>query len=226
MYKLNAYSIIRLSDGAFIPISEGNRDYQQFLEDVKVNSISIVEGEDVIAPDYVALRTGEDGYASTGDQLGMIAEGGTTHADHVAAIKTAFPKSNTGGTTIAAIPSWVQTEADALLFSEQLAAYKTAVARLTQYVVSVGRAEVTATRVIGQELDADNVLVDTTETYVIAAAIAAAPATVEQTTYDIDNVATTTTIDNPLITADVAERAAAQVIVDATPAPVIAAASS
>ena len=118
MYKLNEDSITRLSDNAFIPQAEGNRDYQQFLQDVKVNTISIVEGADVIAPDYVALRTGVDGYASTGDQLGMIAAGGTTHADHVAAVKTEFPKSNTGGTTIAAVPDWVQTAADAAELQE------------------------------------------------------------------------------------------------------------
>ena len=122
MYKLkqheNSYGIIRLSDNAYIPQAEDNRDYQQFLQDVKVNTISIVEGADVIAPDYVALRTGVDGYASTGDQLGMIAAGGTTHADHVAAVKTEFPKSNTGGTTIAAVPDWVQTAADAVELQE------------------------------------------------------------------------------------------------------------
>jgi len=115
MYKLNENnSIQRLSDNASIPISEGNRDYQQFLQDVKVNTISIVEGADIISPDYVALRTGADGYASTGDQLGMIAEGGTTHSDHVASVKSAFPKSNTGSTTVDDVPSWVQTAADAV----------------------------------------------------------------------------------------------------------------
>jgi len=118
MYKLNENGITRLSDNTSIPQAEGNRDYQQFLQDVKVHTISIVEGADVIAPDYVALRTGADGYASTGDQLGMIAAGGTTHADHVAAVKTEFPKSNTGGTTIAAIPDWVQTAADAAELQE------------------------------------------------------------------------------------------------------------
>jgi hypothetical protein len=118
VYKLHEDSIQRLSDNASIPQAEGNRDYQQFLQDVKVNTISIVEGADVIAPDYVALRTGVDGYASIGDQLGMIAAGGTTHADHVAAVKTEFPKSNTGGTTIAAVPDWVQTAADAVELQE------------------------------------------------------------------------------------------------------------
>ncbi len=75
MYKLNkfedSYSIKRLSDNASIPKDSGNRDFQQFLQDVKVNGISIVEGADVVEPDYVALRTGVDGYASTCEQLGM-----------------------------------------------------------------------------------------------------------------------------------------------------------
>jgi len=122
MYKLNkyedSYSIQRLSDNACVPRDDGNRDYQQFLQDVKVNTTSIVAGEDVISPDYVALRTGVDGYASTGDQLGMIAAGDGSHATHVASVKTAFPKSNTGSTTVADVPSWVQTAADAVPLQE------------------------------------------------------------------------------------------------------------
>ena len=110
MYKLNEDSIKRLSDGASIPQAEGNRDYQQFLQDVKVNGLTIVEGADVIEPDYVALRTGVDGYASTGEQLGMVADG--TQAAHVADVKTRFPKTIIGGTTIADVPAWVKTEAD------------------------------------------------------------------------------------------------------------------
>ena len=61
MYKLNENSIQRLSDNASIPQASGNRDYQQFLQDVKKEGISIVEGSDVVEPDYVALRTGVDG---------------------------------------------------------------------------------------------------------------------------------------------------------------------
>ena len=119
MYKLTEYgSIQKLSENTFFSRAEGNRDYQQFLQDVKVNTISIVEGADVIAPDYVALRTGVDGYASTGDQLGMIAAGDGSHATHVASVKTAFPKSNTGSTTVSDVPSWVQTAADAAPLQE------------------------------------------------------------------------------------------------------------
>ena len=121
MYKLiqnlnNSYSITRLSDNASIPQAEGNRDYQQFLQDVKKEGISIVEGSDVVEPDYVALRTGEDGYASTGEQFGMQTDG--TWDAHIADVKARFPKTITGGTTIADVPSWVQEEADKVELQE------------------------------------------------------------------------------------------------------------
>ena len=111
MYKLNEDSITRLSDNASIPQAEGNRDYQQFLQDVKVNGLTIVEGADVIEPDYVALRTGVDGYASTGEQLGMIADG--TQVAHVTDVKTRFPKTITGGTTIGDVPQDILDAAEA-----------------------------------------------------------------------------------------------------------------
>ena len=112
MYKLTENSIQRLSDNASIPQAEGNRDYQQFLQDVKVHTISIVEGADVVEPDYVALRTGADGYASTGDQLDMQYKDDGSWEAHILDVKTRFPKTNTGSTTIADVPSWVQEEAD------------------------------------------------------------------------------------------------------------------
>ena len=116
MYKLNENSIQRLSDNAGIPLAEGNRDYQQFLQDVKKEGISIVEGADVVEPDYVALRTGADGYASTGDQLDMQYKG--TWEAHIEDVKTRFPKTNTGSTTIADVPAWVQEEADKVELQE------------------------------------------------------------------------------------------------------------
>ena len=119
MYKLIADDrFVRLSDGLRIPKVEGNRHYQQFLQDVKVNSISIVEGEDVIAPDYVALRIGEDGYASTGEQLDMQYKDDGSWEAHILDVKTRYPKTNTGSTTIAAVPSWVQEEADKVELQE------------------------------------------------------------------------------------------------------------
>ena len=116
MYKLNEDSITRLSDNASIPMAEGNRDYRQFLQDVKKQGISIVEGSDVVEPDYVALRTGEDGYASVTEQLGMQTDG--TWDTHVAEVKAKFPKTITGGTTIADVPAWVQEAADAVELQE------------------------------------------------------------------------------------------------------------
>jgi hypothetical protein len=118
MYKLTENSIQRLSDNASIPQAEGNRDYQQFLQDVKVHTISIVEGADVVEPDYVALRTGEDGYASTGDQLDMQYKDDGSWEAHILDVKTRFPKTNTGSTTIADVPSWVQEAADAVELQE------------------------------------------------------------------------------------------------------------
>jgi len=121
MYKLTqyegSYRITRLSDNASIPQAEGSIDYQQFLQDVKANGISIVEGSDVVEPDYVALRTGEDGYASTGEQFGMQTDG--TWDAHVAEVKAKFPKTITGGTTIADVPAWVQEEADKIELIEE-----------------------------------------------------------------------------------------------------------
>ena len=116
MYKLHKTIILRLSDKSNIPISEGNRDYQQFLQDVKEHTISIVEGADVVEPDYVALRTGADGYASTGEQFGMQTDG--TWDAHIAEVKAKFPKTITGGTTVADVPAWVQEEADKVELAE------------------------------------------------------------------------------------------------------------
>jgi len=118
MYKLTENSIQRLSDGASIPQSSDNRDYQQFLQDVKKQGISIVEGADVVEPGYVALRTGAEGYAPVTEQLGMQTDG--TWDDHVADVKTRFPKTITGGTTIADVPAWVQEEADKVELKETI----------------------------------------------------------------------------------------------------------
>ena len=110
MYKLNENTIQRLSDKACIPKAEGNRDYTKFLQDVKELGLAIVEGEDIIEPDYIALRTGVDGYASIGEQLGMQTDG--TWDAHVAEVKAKFPKTLKGGTSIAEVPSWVLEESE------------------------------------------------------------------------------------------------------------------
>ena len=48
MYKFtNATTIKRLADNAFIPVNEGNVDYQLFVKDVIDKGTSIVEGVDL-----------------------------------------------------------------------------------------------------------------------------------------------------------------------------------
>ena len=216
MYKLNENSITRLSDSASIPLWEANRDYQQFIQDVANGAT--VEGETVTEPDYVALRTGPDGYASTGEQLGMIADG--TQKAHVAEVKAKFPKTITGGESIADVPEWVHEKSDAWLFNDQLEKYAAAVKRLSQYVLADGRDEVTES----QEVAGNALYNEETGEFepqmmdvVVQTAIDPLPATVEQTTYDDEGNATVTNIENPLITQDNLERTDAQAVVDATP---------
>ena len=126
---------------------------------------------------------------------------------------------NEGNIPTGDIPTDLQTAADAKQFAQQLESYTTATARLAQYVLSVGRAEVTESLPTGEQvwneetMDMDDVMADV----VTVTAIDPVDATVEVTTYNDEDDATTTTVENPLITQDNAERAAAQAIVDATP---------
>jgi len=203
-----------------VPNDPANTDYQAILDWINEGNTPV--GPDVIEPDYVALRTGPDGYASTGDQLGMIADG--TQAAHVADVKARFPKTNTGSTTIGDVPQDILDAAAAKLAAQQLSAYTTAIARLSQYVLSVGRAEVTESRATGEQvlneetMQMDDVMADV----VTVTAIDALDATVEVTTYDFDtDTSSTETVTNPLIVTDVSERTDAQAIVDATPSAVV-----
>ena len=122
------------------------------------------------------------------------------------------------------IPSDLQTAADAKLAAKQLSSYTTATARLAQYVLSVGRAEVTESQPTGEQVfneetyEMDDVMADV----VTVTAIDALDATVEVTTYDFDtDTSSTETVTNPLIATDVSERTDAQAIVDATPSAVV-----
>jgi len=229
MYKLRAESIQRLSDGAGIPIAEGNRDYQQFIQDVAEQGISIVEGQDVIEPDYVALRTGVDGYAATGEQFDMQYKG--TWEAHITDVKEKFPKTITGSTTVDEVPSWVQEKADTWLFNKQLGEYTAAVARLDKYILADGREEVTEmidTLEVVVDDEGMPVLTDDEVTYVqeevvTVSAVEALEPTVEVTVYsdDIDAEPTVNTVENPEITQDNTQRAEAQAVVDSTPQAVI-----
>ena len=99
-------------------------------------------------------------------------------------------------------------------FNWQLAEYRKATARLAQYRLADGRPEVYEDQPTGEYDDEGN---EVMESVLVQTAIDPLDATVEQTTYDDEGNATTETVDNPLIVADDAERAAAQAVVDGTP---------
>ena len=105
-------TIIEQSEGWSIPRSSGNRHYQQFIQDVAEQGIEIVEGPDIIEPDYATLRQQE--YPSREEQLDMMywdkVNGTTVWEDTIQAIKDKYPKTITGGTTIGLIPEWVMEE--------------------------------------------------------------------------------------------------------------------
>ena len=123
------------------------------------------------------------------------------------------------------VPEPMATEAATWLFNQQLADYKTATARLAQYIVADGRTEVIESQPTGDRvLDEDTGEMEDVMTNVITVtAIEPVEATVTRTVYSEDDPMAETveeTIENPLITTDVAERADAQAVVDGTPQPV------
>jgi hypothetical protein len=123
------------------------------------------------------------------------------------------------------IPEDLQSAADAKLFAQQLADYKTATARLAQYVVADGRAEVREMQPTGEQVFNEETMEmeDLMHEVITVTAIDPVEPTVTRMVYSEDDPMaepTEETIENPLITTDVAERAEAQAVVDATPQPV------
>ena len=156
-------------------------------------------------------------YPPMAEQLDKIFhEGIDAWKSDIQIIKDAHPKAVIDNDTLAEKRSQA-------LFDHQLKEYTKAVERLSQYQVELGREEVSEDVVTGQIWDEEaEELVDMTDmTRITVSSIEPVDATLEQTTYDRDGVATTTTVENPLITQDNAERAEAQAIVDATPQSVI-----
>jgi hypothetical protein len=101
-------------------------------------------------------------------------------------------------------------------FNWQLAEYRTATARLAQYVLADGRAAVYEDQPTG-EFDESGL--EVVESVLVQSAIDPLDATVERLVYADDPMVepTAETIPNPLIVQDVAERAAAQAVIDGTP---------
>lgn len=128
------------------------------------------------------------------------------------------------------IPAELQAAADTKQFNQQLAAYRVAVARLAQYVVADGRAEVREMQPTGEQVfnEETGEMEDVMQEVITVTAIEPVEATVERTVYPDDPMSdaepTIETIENPLITKDNEERAAAQAVVDATPQAVVDAA--
>lgn len=125
MYKLHDGDTI--SKGTlFIPRASENKDYQQFIQDVAEQGIEIVEGPDVVEPSYVELREAE--YPPYSDQFDQIYhEGVDAWKASIQQIKDRYPKTITGGTTVASVPSWVQEAADNWNYNKQLHEYVAAV---------------------------------------------------------------------------------------------------
>ena len=228
-YKIGRYGGSILFGNMCIPRTEGNRHYQQFIQDVAEQGIEIVEGPDVKSHSYDRLRQQE--YPSREEQLDMMywdkVNGTTVWEDTIQAIKDKYPKTITGGTTIGEVPAWVQEAADNWTFNKQLREYVAAVERLEQYILSEGRPEiredvVVETREVFNEETGELETVNITENVITQTAIEPLEATVEVTEYDEETMeSTTTTVPNPLIVKDEEERAAAQAVIDATPQEVI-----
>ena len=113
MYKIIDDTLI-LKGNTYIPRSVNNIEYQQFLQDVKEQGYSIVEGPTVgITTDYKKARSAE--YPPMEDQLDKIYHSGVdAWKVDIKAIKDKYPKTQVGVTTVAAVPDWVQTEVDKL----------------------------------------------------------------------------------------------------------------
>ena len=165
-------------------------------------------------------RQRADEYPEYTDYLDGVVKGDQDQIDaYIAAcqaVKDKYPKVEIDETELAS------RKAQALA-NHQLEEYTKAVARLAQYQVSLGREEVVESQSTGERIwdEESGEMVDVMADVITVSAIDPVDATVEQTTYDEDGVATTTTIENPLITKDNAERAEAQAVVDATPSAVV-----
>ena len=111
-YKLvNETTIKRLSDNAFIPVNEDNKDYQLFKADVVGIGTSCVVGIDTVTTvDYTDARKAE--YPSLEEQQDMqywdAVNGTTIWKDKIAEIKAKYPKSQVGVVTTV-LPSWVDS---------------------------------------------------------------------------------------------------------------------
>ena len=203
-YKIRNFSggwdILNVESKISIPRDSGNRDYQQFVEEIYTNGLGIVEGADYVGvTTYTEARAAE--YPPIVDQLDKIYHSGVDawKAD-IKAIKDKYPKTQVGITSIAAIPDWVNTA----LFDRQKEEYVKAKARLAQYELSAGKKGVVGT---------ENVWDDKSESYIDRDVIGYV---IEPLPLYVEGVGR-----NPLIVQDETEREAAQTVINNTPQSVI-----
>jgi hypothetical protein len=218
-----------LKGNSFIPPDPENSDYQQFIQDVAEQGIEIVEGPDIIEPNYITLRQQE--YPSREEQLDMMywdrVNGTNIWEETIQSIKDKYPKTITGGTTIGPVPDWVQEAADNWMFNKQLREYVTAVERLSQYILSEGRPEirediVIETKEVWNEETREMETVNITQNVITQTEIEPLEEFIEVIKVDAETMESVTeTVRNPLIVRDEEERTQAQEVIDNTPQTVI-----
>ena len=131
-------SILNKDTGVICPHCKENTEYNQFIRDVKEQGIGIVEGPTVgVTTVYTIARQAE--YPPIEDQLDKIYHSGVNawKAD-IKVIKDKYPKTQVGVTTVAAVPSWVQTAVDEKIASDQKSSYIEAVERLKKRRLKLG----------------------------------------------------------------------------------------
>ena len=159
-------------------------------------------------------------YCTTKDEYISVNANGSLYQEVLDAIIAEGADCFTGD-----IPTDLQAAADEKQFNQQLADYRVATARLAQYIVADGRAEVIESQPTGEQVFNEDTMemVDVMTDVITVTAIEPVEPTVTRMVYSEDDPMAEPveeTVENPLITTDVAERAAAQTVVDATPQPV------
>jgi len=197
-------------------------DQTQPTEEEIVQEQAKLEYEDEI---NVYKQQRADEYPSWGKQLDYIYHNGVDawKTDIVDPVKTKYPKQTIDNDELTV------RKAQAL-FNHQLAEYTKAVARFDQYQVANGRVQVTEMQDSPVQLtdsdgmpqyDSDSNPVYEQIEVITVTAIDPVEATVTISEIDSDGAAVESEVENPLITKDNEERAAAQAVIDATPQAVI-----
>lgn len=197
-------------------------DHTQPSDEEIVQEIAKLEYEQEVNK-YQEKRAAE--YPNWGKQLDYIYHNGVDawKTDIVDPVKTKYPKQTIDNDELTA------RKAQAL-FDHQLAEYTKAVARLDQYQVAIGRDEVTEMQDSPVQLtdsdgtpqyDSDSNPVYEQIEVITVTAIEPVEATITISEIDSDGTVVESEVENPLITKDNEERAAAQAVIDATPQAVI-----